>query len=379
MMSDWNAMRRSNRFLLSFVIVLLAALRTNAEQPSLFQSASADFAIGAAVTSAQVKDPATSALILHQFNCLTAEYEFMPQFIEPKPGKYTFDRADKVADFAQMHHLPLTGHMLCWGQLTPAWMYADGNGKPLPREQALTNLKQYIDGTVQHFNGKVDSWNVVNEAISDNANEWLRDTPAHKAIGDDYIEKAFEYAHAADPNVPLYYNDYNIEDPQKLPKVLKLIKQLQEQKVRLDAVGIQGHWLLDYPNVSVIDDGIDALTKAGVKVMITELDVDVLPRKAGADLDLAEQSKQHGTTKPTAELITPDLLQREAARYSEIFKVLKKHRDKITRVTFWGVDDSQSWLNDYPIKGRMNAPLLFDRKLQPKLAFDAVINVLKEE
>jgi endo-1,4-beta-xylanase len=321
-----------------------------------------------------VKDPAKAALILRQFNCLTGEFEFMPQFLEPEPGKFTFERADMIAEFARAHHLPLTGHMLCWGQLTPGWMYADGAGKPLPRAAALANLKQYIDGVVQHFHGKVDSWNVVNEAISDNAGEWLRDTPAHRAIGDDYVEKAFEFAHAADPDVALYYNDYNIEDPQKLPKTLKLIHQLQQRKVRLDSVGIQGHWLLDYPGAEMIDAGIDAIGKTGVKVMITELDVDVLPRKSGADLSEAEKTGAN----PYQAGIPADVLQQEARRYADLFRVFKKHRDVITRVTFWGVDDAQSWLNDYPVKGRTNYPLLFDRQLNAKPALRAIVDVLNE-
>jgi endo-1,4-beta-xylanase len=365
----------------TFIRVLIVALITaatnviaHAADPSLCQCAGDCFAIGAAVTSAQVKDPATSALILRQFNCLTGEFEFMPQFLEPEPGKFTFARADVIADFALSHHLPLTGHMLCWGQLTPGWMYTDAAGKPLPREAALVNLKQYIDGVVHHFHGKVDSWNVVNEAISDNAGEWLRDTPAHQAIGDDYVQKAFEFAHAADPDVSLYYNDYNIEDPKKLPKTLKLIHQLQEEKVRLDAVGIQGHWLMDYPDVKMIDAGIAAVARTGVKVMITELDVDVLPRKSGADLSEAQKSGAN----PFRNGIPADVLQQQARRYADLFRVFKKHRDVITRVTFWGVDDAQSWLNDYPVKGRTNYPLLFDRQLNAKPALQAIVDVLKQ-
>jgi endo-1,4-beta-xylanase len=365
-------------FILSAFLLFMVVLdrSTMGEEPqSLAESARGCFSIGAAVTSEQVKDPATSALILRQFNCLTGEFEFMPQFLEPKSGKFTFERADAVAAFAAAHHLPLTGHMLCWGQLTPGWMYADEKGKPLPREMALANMKLYIDTVVKHFHGKVDSWNVVNEAISDNGNEWLRDTPAHRAIGDDYIEKAFEFAHDADPDVALYYNDYNIEDPKKLPKTLKLIQHLQEKKVRLDAVGIQGHWLLDYPDVSVIDAGIVALGKTGVKVMITELDVDVLPRKDGADLSDAEKSGAN----PYKDGIPDHVLQQQARRYADLFRVFKKHRDVITRVTLWGVDDGQSWLNDYPVKGRKNYPLLFDRQLQAKPALQAVVDVLKND
>lgn len=359
--------KRLTTFCLAIGSLLAVA---KAEDPSL--SALARFQIGAAITSAQTRDPGTTALILHQFNCVTAEYEFMPQFVEPEPGKFTFERADQIAAFAETHHLGLTGHMLCWGQLTPGWMFADAHGKPLPREIAITNLKQYIDTVVKHFRGKVESWNVVNEAISDDASELLRDTPARKAIGDDYIEKAFEFAHDADPDVPLYYNDYNIEDPQKLPKTLALIHRLRDKGVKLDSVGIQGHWLLDYPKSSVIDAGIDAIGKTGVKVMITELDVDVLPRKSGADLG----DQQAEGANPYANGVPPAVLKQQADRYAELFRVFNKHRDAITRVTFWGVEDGQSWLNNFPVKGRTNHPLLFDRRLQPKPAFKAVVGAL---
>jgi endo-1,4-beta-xylanase len=358
------------------VIFLTVIASARAAEPSLCESAAGSFQIGAAITSAQVKDPATASLILRQFNCVTGEFEFMPSFLEPDPGRFTFERADKVADFAAAHHLPLTGHMLCWGQCTPDWMFADSAGKPLPREKALANLKLYIDTVVKHFHGKVAIWNVVNEAVSDNGDEWLRDNPAHRAIGDDYVQKAFEFAHDADPDVALCYNDYNIEDPQKLPKVLKLIKTLQEKKVRLDAVGIQGHWLLDYPKADVIDAGIDAIAKTGVKVMITELDVDVLPRQSGG-ADLAD-ANQTGAN-PYADGLPDAVAKQQAARYAALFRVFKKHQDVITAVTFWGVDDKQSWLNDFPVKGRTNHPLLFDRSLQPKPALQAVVDVLEEK
>jgi endo-1,4-beta-xylanase len=341
--------------------------------PSLCEAAKPYFRLGAAVTSKQVQDPAMSALIVRQFDCLTAEFEFMPQFLEPEPGHFTFERADKIAAFAQANHLPLTGHMLCWHQLTPQWMFADRSGKPLPRATALANLKIYIGTVVRHFHRTVDSWNVVNEAISDDAGQWLRDTPARRAIGDDYIEKAFEFAHEADPDAELYYNDYNIEDPQKLSKTLKLIRQLQDHKVRLDSVGIQGHWLLDYPAVTVVEAGITAVAKTGVKVRITELDVDVLPRKPGADLNATPDRADD----PYAEGATARVLKKQAARYAELFAVFKKHHGEISSVTFWGVHDGQSWLNDFPVKGRTNHPLLFDRQLKAKPAFDAVMETLR--
>jgi endo-1,4-beta-xylanase len=344
--------------------------------PTLKAASENRWLIGTAVTAEQLNDPKIVSLITNQFDYLTGEFEFFPQFLHPEPDKYTFERADRIVDFAAAHHLPLTGHMLCWGQFTPAWMYEDADHKPLQREQALANLKNHIDTVVHHFKGKVVSWNVVNEALSDAPGEYLRDTPARRAIGEDYIAKAFEYAHDADPTVKLYYNDYNIEDPVKLPKAIKLIRSLRQKRIRIDAIGIQGHWLLNYPSADVIDAALLAFSKEKIKVMITELDIDVLPR-GEADADLAH-IQAHGEN-PYPNGLPPDVADAEGRRYASIFEVFKAHADAISAITFWGVDDGQSWLNGYPIKGRTNYPLLFDRKLQPKPAYQAVIRVLTAE
>jgi len=245
--------------------------------------------------------------------------------------------------------------------MDPQWMFEDAQLKPLPREKALANLKRHIDAVVDHFRGKVDSWNVVNEAISDDPGEYLRNNPALKAIGPGYIQKAFEFAHAADPGVPLYYNDYNVETPSKLTKVLKLVRSLKAAGVRLDAVGIQGHWLLNFPSVDWIEAGIVALGKEGVKVIVSELDVDVVPRNGG---------------DPYRTGVPPEVLDAEAKRYAKLFEIFVKHQDIIPKVTFWGLEDGQSWLNTNPTK-HTNYPLLFDRKLAPKPAYQAVIDVLQ--
>jgi len=239
---------------------------------TLREAAGKQFLIGAAIRSKQLDDPATVALILKQFDCLTGEYEFMPSSLQPDPGRFTFKAAERIVAFGQEHGLPVTGHMLCWDQMTPRWMFEDAQHKPLPREQALENLKSHIETVMKHFKGKLSSWDVVNEAISDKPLkpwEYLRDTPALRAIGDDYVQKAFEFAHAADPDVRLYYNDYNVENPAKLRKVLRLLRSLKAAGVRLDAIGIQGHWLLNYPDASVIDAGITALGKEGPLIRST--------------------------------------------------------------------------------------------------------------
>lgn len=357
--------RIDRRFLwigITVVLILLSDCKSS-NKISLYKAAGDQFRIGVAVTSEQLKNHEVVALITEQFNALTAEYEFMPRKLQPEPGIFKFETTDRIVDFAQKHELPLTGHMLCWNQMTPQWMFEDKDHNPLPREIALQNLKLHITTVMEHFKGKLSSWNVVNEAISDNPDEYLRDTPALRAIGEDYIQKTFEIANETDPDVPLYYNDYNVEDPQKLPKVIRLIRSLKAAGVRLDAVGIQGHWLLSYPDAKVIDAGIELLGKEVDKVIVTELDVDVLPGDG---------------SNPYKAGIPLKVLNQQAKRYAELFAVFKKHHNIIPYITFWGIDDSQSWLNNNPTKNRTNYPMLFNRKLQPKPAYQAVIDELSK-
>ena len=295
----------------------------------------------------------------------------MPEKLVDDEGKYHFETADRVVEYAEKNKMPVFGHMLVWHFVTRKWFFETPDGKPLPREQALANLKGYIETVVGHFKGRIKAWDVVNEGLSDSDGEYLKDTPARRAIGEDYIEKAFEFAHAADPDVELYYNDYNIEQPGKLERTLKLVRLLQAKGVRLDAVGIQGHWLINWPPPAMIEKAIDALAATGVKVMITELDVDVLPRDTdGANMAQSEQGKN-----PYPDALPPAMQQQLAARYAEIIAAIARH-PAVTIVGFWGTHDGRSWLNDYPVKGRTNYPLLFDRDYQPKPAFDAVIKAL---
>lgn len=329
--------------------------------------------IGCGASSWDVQNPVRSAMILQQFNCLTADNQMMPANLVDDAGNFTFENGDIVADFAKKHRLVFFGHMLLWQHLSRDWFFKDKLGKPLPREQALANLKRYIDTVCAHYRGKVRAWDVVNEAISDQPGEYLRDTPARRAIGDDFIAKAFEFAHAADPEAELYYNDYNIELPDKRAKALRLIRSLRDQGVRIDAIGIQGHWHIDGPAVSVIEDAIREFHQAGFKVMITELDVDVLPRTtSGADLVSVEEGPN-----PYPNGLPEDMQRRLAQRYRDIFAAMLRP-DGVTMITFWGPDDAHSWLNDFPVKRRTNHALLFDRQTRPKPAFTAVLEALKK-
>lgn len=363
------------RYLLALSLCLpILILGSARAQPTetLRAAAPKNLLIGGAIATQDLDKPQLAALIKQQFSAITPEYEMMPEKLVDDNGQFDFTRADRVVEFAEKNHQAVFGHMLVWHFVTRQWFFETPDGKPLPREKALANLKLYIETVMGHYRGRVRAWNVVNEAISDDEKEYLRDTPALRAIGPDYIEKAFEFAHAADPNAQLYYNDYNIEQPEKLEKTIELVRSLQAAGVPINAVGIQGHWLLDWPPTAMIENGIEALAATGVKVMITELDVDVLPRDAsGADMAQLESGAD-----PYRALLPAEMQQKLANRYGEIIAAIARH-PQVTLIGFWGTHDGRSWLNDYPVKGRTNYPLLFDRDLQPKPAFDAAIKALK--
>jgi endo-1,4-beta-xylanase len=341
---------------------------------TLRQAANGRFLIGTAASSRHLGNPKLAALIAEQFDCLTPENEFKPASVHPRAGEFRFTAADKLVDFAREHRMKVVGHTLCWHSQSPAFLFRGPDGKPLPRDEALKNLKDHIDGVMGHFKGKVIGWDVVNEAISDAKGEYLRNTPARRAIGDDYIARAFEFARAADPDAELYYNDYGNGQPEKLEKTVRLIRELKAAGVRLDGVGMQCHMRLDDAEApDRLDRAIATYAAEGVKVMITELDVDVLPRRArGADVAAREQ----GGADPYRDGLPPEVAEAQARLYGRLFRVCLKHPGVVTRVTFWGPHDGASWLNFWPVAGRTNHPLLWDRALKPKSALGAVLDAL---
>jgi endo-1,4-beta-xylanase len=238
---------------------------------------------------------------------------------------------------------------------------------------ALSRLRQHIKTVVGRYKGRVKQWDVVNEAINDGPG-LLRQSPWLRAIGEDYIAEAFRAAHEADPDAILIYNDYNIELDYKRPKALELLKKLISQKVPIDAVGIQCHWRIDNPPLAETEEAIKQFSALGLKVMITELDIGVLPtRYQGADISAAETMtpEQAAAMNPYVQGLPDSVAEKQAERYRQAFDLFLRYKDVIGRVTLWGPHDGNSWLNNFPIRGRTDYPLLFDRQLQPKPAFFA--------
>jgi endo-1,4-beta-xylanase len=335
-----------------------------------------DFLVGAAMNAAQIsgQDTRGDELLAAQFNSISPENALKWEIVHPQPGKYDFALADEYVAFGRKHHMFIVGHNLVWHNQVPAWVFHDDAGNLLSRDALLARMREHIHTVVGRYKGQIQSWDVVNEALNEDGS--LRQSLWYKIIGPDYIEKAFQYAHEADPQAQLTYNDYNLENPAKLKGAIALIQELKAEGVPITSVGLQGHDNLTWPTVEEEDATISALAKLGVKVAISELDINVLPsagRQPTADVSL--NIGQDAKLDPYVNGL-PDSVQKElASRYADLFQVFLQHREVVTRVTFWGVTDGDSWLNDWPVKGRTNYPLVFSRDGQAKLAFESVVSV----
>jgi len=364
-----------------FLVCLVAAIGVAfTDRPVLKKVFEKDFHIGAALSHDQVsgKGAAAVALIKEQFNSITSENLLKWVNVHPEPDRYDFKPADEFVAFGEKHKMFIVGHTLVWHNQTPKWVFEDGAGKPATHEMLLQRLRDHIFAVVGRYKGRIHGWDVVNEAVEDDGSP--RQTKWREIIGPDYVQKAFEFAREADPKAELYYNDFNLWKKEKADAVVQLVRDLQSKGIRVDGIGEQGHWGLDYPSIAEADAAIQRFAALGVKVMITELDITALPNpddwSGGADITRNDALRKHLNPYPEA---LPDSMQQVLAkRYAECFALFHKHRDKISRVTFWGVNDGQSWLNNWPVRGRTNYPLLFDRRYQPKPAFEAVIQVARE-
>jgi endo-1,4-beta-xylanase len=334
--------------------------------------------VGVAINTDQItgKDIEGDALIAQQFNSITPENVMKWEVIHPRPDSYDFSMADKYVEFGQKHHMFIVGHNLCWHSQTPAWVFKDDKGNPLSRDVLLQRLHDHIQTVVGRYKGKVQSWDVVNEALNEDGT--MRQSQWYKIIGDDYIVKAFQFAHEADPTAQLNYNDYNLENPAKRKGAIAIVKTLHAARVPIAVVGSQAHLHLADGTAHDEEAAIEELSAAGVKVAITELDIDVLPSAWGHTADVGVTAKQDSKLNPYSNGLPEDVQQKLATRYGDLFAVFWKHRDVVNRVTLWGATDKTSWLNNWPVRGRTSYPLLFDREGKPKPAFYAVLKAAQK-
>ncbi len=324
------------------------------------------FMIGASVDVRNITNPSHIALIKREFNSITAENAMKPQPSEPRKGEFNWADADKIADFCRRNGIKLRGHTLIWHNQIGSWMCRDESGKLLSKEEFYANMKHHIQAIVNRYKDVVFCWDVVNEAVADSpvapGRPELRDSPMYKIAGEEFIYKAFEYAHEADPDALLFYNDYNEAEPAKSQRIYNLIKRMKDAGVPIDGIGMQGHYNIFGPSMKEVDDAISLYSKVVKHIQVTELDVRVNEDMGGG----LRFNKGSGQINDWEKILHQD-------QYANLFKVFRKHKDVIDCVTFWNISDKDSWL------GEGNYALLFDSNYKPKRAYLAVKGFNRED
>lgn len=361
------------------VTALLSTAASNASaQPELKEVFKNDFLIGVALNEAQFSgsNGLQAKLAAREFNSITPENVMKWEHIHPREGQFEFGAADQFVAFGEQHGMFIVGHTLVWHSQTPRWVFEKSPGQPADRDTLLLRMSNHIHTVVGRYKGRVKGWDVVNEALNEDGT--LRQSPWRRIIGEDYLVKAFEFAHQADPAAELYYNDYSLENPGKRKGAVDLITKLKAAGAPVTGIGTQMHVRLDSPEPELVDATLTEFSKLGVKIMVTELDVDVLPsRSFDRSADVSRREAASAALNPYPDGLPAQMEQELANRYAQLFAIYLKHRDALDRVTLWGVTDGQSWLNNWPIRGRTSYPLLFDRNGLPKPARDAVIQTKK--
>lgn len=358
-----------------------------AEPKSLKDAYKNAFKIGTALNEDLVsgKSAELNNIVLQHFNTITAENVMKAGPINPQPGEYNFAPADAFVEFGEKHNMFIVGHTLVWHNQTPAWFFQNEKGEPNTPEQQIARMREHIKTIAGRYKGRVHAWDVVNEVIDNDGS--YRPTTWVQSVGDGdtLVKHAFKFASEYAPDAELYYNDFNAWRPAKRDGIVRMVKMLQKEGIRIDGIGIQGHWGLNFPKNEYIQQAIDAYAALGVKVMITELDVDVLPlTKEGQIIGTGMLHPQYQLEEfelfldPYKQGLPKAVEKQLTARYQELFESFYRNRDKIDRVTLWGVHDSMSWKNGYPIEERTNYPLLFNRDLSAKPALQAILKIPKK-
>jgi endo-1,4-beta-xylanase len=321
------------------------------------------FPMGVAVSPRALKTD-EAGLIKTHFNSMTPENAMKMGPIHPRENEYFWRDADSIAAFARQNNLKLRGHTLCWHNQAPGWFFTDSTGKTVSKEVLLRRLKDHITTVVQRYKGTIYAWDVVNEAISDKPGEYLRNSNFYQICGEEYIAKAFQYAHEADPQALLFYNDYNEINPAKREKIFRLVKGLLDAGVPIHGIGLQGHWAVNEPSEAQLDSTLKRFAELGLKLQVTELDISIYPKEHDAR---KKKSVDADTT------FTEEKERQQMAVYKMSFNLFRKYRNVISGITFWNISDRRSWLDNFPVRGRKDYPLLFDRELKPKKVFREVV------
>lgn len=338
---------------------------TVVEEPSLKDAVGDKFLMGVALNVNQSSGVDTSSikLVKQHFNSIVAENCMKCEVIHPEEDRYDFTLADQFVSFGEKNGMAVIGHCLIWHSQLAPWFCVDEKGNNVTPEVLKQRMKDHITTIVTRYKGRIKGWDVVNEAILEDGS--YRKSKFYEILGEEFIPLAFQYAHEADPDAELYYNDYAMNMPGKREGVVKLVSSLKEKGIRIDAVGMQGHMGMDYPDINEFEQSIVAFAGTGVKVMVTEWDMSTLPT-VKQSANISDTVAYQKMLNPYPETLPDSVSKAWNNRMKQFFGLFEKHADVISRVTAWGVSDGDSWKNDFPVKGRHDYPLLFDRNYQPK-------------
>lgn len=353
--------------LIAFIVAFSGVSGINAKEnlPTIKAKYGDKFSIGVALNSRQIagNDKRAISLVKKHFNSIVADNCMKCDAIHPEEGRYNFTEADSFVDFGTQNDMEIIGHCLIWHSQLAPWFCVDKKGKPVSPEVLKKRMKEHITTIVKRYRGRIKGWDVVNEAFLYDGS--YRKSPFYEILGEEYIPLAFEYAHAADPDAELYYNDYGMDSKGKRDAVVRMVNELKKRGLRIDAIGMQGHMGMDYPRLEKFERSIKAFAATGCEVMITEWDMSALPTiNTGADISVKAGYDEKLNPYPNG--LPDDVSEKWNGRMRDFFNLFLKHSDVISRVTVWGVTDRDSWKNDYPMPGRRDYPLWFDRKFKLK-------------
>ena len=336
------------------------AVKSNA--PGLAAYYDGYFPIGVALSPGSFANEDT-VLIKQEFNSITAENVMKMEIIHPEEDRYDWKRSDQLVAFAERNGLKIRGHALCWHEQVPGWMFVDDDGQQVSKKVLLQRLKTHIETVVGRYKGQIYAWDVVNEAVADESDRIYRQSPWYQICGEEFIAKAFEYAHAADPDARLFYNDYNADWPEKSTRISTMLSDLIDRGVPIHGMGMQGHWSVNNPSEAELTAALQKYTELGLEVQITELDVSIHPWEKERREMRADES----------DALTAEMARLQYEKYQSLFQFFRANKTQISGVTFWGLTDAHSWLGSYPVKGRRNYPLLFGHDGERKEVYKAVV------
>ncbi len=365
-------------FTAMFLTLLISCNSSDKNEDITLKQAFKDiFYIGTALSEEQIlgEDEAAIEVVKSNFNSITAENIMKSEVMQPIEGEFDFTLSDKFVEFGEQNDMQIIGHTLIWHSQAPDWFFVDENGDDVSPEVLTQRMRSHILTIAGRYKGRIHGWDVVNEAIEDDGS-W-RKSKFYEILGEDFIRIAFELAHEADPDAELYYNDYSMANEGRRNRVVSMVKTLQEEGVKIDGIGMQGHLNLNSPSIEDYEKSIQEFADLGVKIMITELDLSVLPSVRSNDgANVKSTFEYNEKINPYKDGLSKEVEEKQYQRYTDFFKLFVKYQDNIDRVTLWGVNDAQSWKNDWPVEGRTDYTLLFDRNNKPKEVVKDIINIV---